>query len=63
MDRGNAKSARGDLDGAIADYSQAIELAPKDAIAYVKRGIAKEAKGDQAGADEDVAQVVRFWSR
>ena len=36
INRGNAKSDKGDLDGAIADYSQAIQLDPKDADAYSK---------------------------
>ena len=32
--RGIAKQAKGDLDGAIADYDRAIELDPKFAHAY-----------------------------
>ena len=43
--RGLAKSAKGDQDGAIADFSKAIELNPKLAVAYFNRGLAK--RGDQ----------------
>ena len=48
---------RGDYDQAIADYSQAIQLNPKDSLAYSARGRAYEAKcdNDMAIADEDQA--------
>ena len=47
------EKAKGDLDGAIADYNRAIELNPKYASAYYNRGNAKEAKGDLDGAIAD----------
>ena len=53
---------RGDLDGAIADFSKAIELKPKFILAYADRGNAKKAKGDQAGAEEDIAQANKLSS-
>jgi lipoprotein NlpI len=37
--RGIAKVRKGDFDGAIADYSRALELDPKFGIAYADRGI------------------------
>src|SRR5271165_2914688 len=37
--RGNAKRAKGDSDGAITDYSKAIELKPDFAEAYSNRGV------------------------
>jgi tetratricopeptide (TPR) repeat protein/DNA-directed RNA polymerase subunit RPC12/RpoP len=40
--RGVAKKAKGDLDGAIADYNRAIELDPKLAIASNNRGNAEK---------------------
>jgi tetratricopeptide (TPR) repeat protein len=43
---GIAKKANGDLDGAIADYTKAIELNPRYAAAYVNRGVARKTKGD-----------------
>src|SRR6266545_3627431 len=48
--RGLAREAKGDLDGAIADFNRAIELDPKLAISYHNRGLAQKAKGDQDGA-------------
>ena len=39
--RGNAWSAKGDKDRAIADYNEAIRLYPKSATAYRNRGIVR----------------------
>ena len=36
--RGNQKRIRGDLDGALADFSLALELKPGLAAAYCNRG-------------------------
>jgi tetratricopeptide (TPR) repeat protein len=51
--RGLAREAKGDHDGAIADYSRAIELDPKQPRVYINRGFAKQAKGDVDGAIAD----------
>src|SRR5271170_6283914 len=45
--------AKGDLDGALADYNHAIELDPKNAVAYDDRGLLKQNKGDNDGALAD----------
>ena len=45
FDRGLAKQRKGDLDGAMADYNQAIKLNPKDANAYNNRGNVKSDEG------------------
>mgnify|MGYP001595382467 CR=1 FL=1 len=37
---------KGDYDRAIADYTRAIELDPKDAITYSNRGIVYYNKGE-----------------
>ena len=49
--------------GAIADFSKAIELDPKDAGAWFDRSLARKAKGDQAGADADLAQAGKVQGR
>jgi tetratricopeptide (TPR) repeat protein len=57
---GLAKSTKGDLDGAIADFSKAIELNPKLAEAYLNRGLAKSTKGDQDGAIANESQAIEL---
>jgi len=51
------KEAKGDLDGALADYNKAMELKPGLAEAYYDRGLLKRAKNDLDGelADYDKA--------
>ncbi len=55
--RGAALASRRDLDGAIADFSKAIEMAPTEAKYYYQRATAKmgNRQGDQAMADLDQA--------
>jgi tetratricopeptide (TPR) repeat protein len=54
--RGAARQNRGDLDGAIADYNQAINLDPRNKTSYYRRGVARQAKGDWDGALADFNQ-------
>jgi tetratricopeptide (TPR) repeat protein len=58
--RGIAKVGKGDFDGAIADYSRALELDPKFAAAYRRRGIAKQAKSDFDGAIADYNRALAY---
>jgi serine/threonine protein kinase/tetratricopeptide (TPR) repeat protein len=51
--RGLASRRRGDLDGAIADYSEAIRRDPRNADAYGNRGAARFQKRDYDGAIAD----------
>ena len=51
--RGLVRSAKGDLEGAIKDYNEAIRLKPDDAVVLNNRGNARLAKGDSRGAAED----------
>ena len=56
-DRGSASFDKDDYDGAIAEYTQAINLDPRMTRAYVERGYAYYKKGnyDAALADENKA--------
>src|ERR1035438_2183057 len=60
---GNARRAKGNLDGAIADYNRAIELNPKFAYAYNNRGLAKRAKGDLDSAFADFNKATKRSGR
>src|SRR5436190_22500481 len=59
-DRGIARRAKGDLDGAIADYDRAISLSPAYALAYYNRGIARGDRGDREGAIADYNKAVEL---
>ena len=47
-----------DLDGAFADYTKAIEIDPRNPIAYSNRGNAREDKGDLDGAIADHKKAI-----
>ena len=60
---GLAKADKGDFDGAIADYSKAIELNPRYPEAYAKRASAREAfafkvKGNYNGVLDDYDKAI-----
>ena len=48
----------GELEGAIADLDQAIQLNPELADAYLNRGFVKQMKGDFEGAIADSNQAI-----
>jgi tetratricopeptide (TPR) repeat protein len=56
--RGLNRSILGDLNGALADYSRAIELRPHYANTYKERAAIKEKLGDRAGAIADYTQAI-----
>ena len=59
--RGYAKEMKGDLDGAVEDYSHAITLDPTHAGGvYSRRGDIRKARGDLAGAVADYEQTFRL---
>ena len=60
--RANARNAGGDIDGALADYDEAIRADPKLAAAYVSRGVARHKKGDDNNALVDFDRAVQLDS-
>src|SRR5205809_1061144 len=56
--RGVARARQGDLDGAIEDYTRALELAPEDAEILFNRGNAWVAKGEYQRAVADFMRAV-----
>jgi tetratricopeptide (TPR) repeat protein len=60
FDRGGAKVSKSDWDGAIADYSAAIQLKPDYPEAYYNRGSARGSKGDETGATADHARAFQL---
>ena len=54
------RRARGDLEGAIADCSKAIQLKPDLANAYLVRGLAKRDKHDPDGAIADFTTAIQL---
>ncbi len=53
--RAGAYIERGNIDGAIRDYTEAIKLTPRNVIAYVSRALAYFHKGDRDKAILDYA--------
>ena len=54
------KRIAGDLEGAIADYDEAIRRAPNTPSFYRGRGEVHRMKGDEAGAAKDFAHFERL---
>jgi tetratricopeptide (TPR) repeat protein len=58
--RGYDYRVKGDLDHAIADYTEAIRLDPTFVLAYKNRGVAFEAKGDLDRSIADFTEAIRL---
>ncbi len=58
--RGESDAARGDLDTAIAAFTEAIELELNFAPAHFGRGLAHEKKGNLDQAIEDFSEAIGF---
>jgi tetratricopeptide (TPR) repeat protein len=60
LKRGVQRFSKGDLEGALTDYTTAIELNPMLAEAHLNRGKARRAKGDLDGAIEDYERAIEI---
>jgi tetratricopeptide (TPR) repeat protein len=56
--RGAARHAKGDLDGAMLDLDEAIRLMPDHAKAFNNRGVVRRTKGDLNGALQDYKEAI-----
>jgi tetratricopeptide (TPR) repeat protein len=62
VNRGIEKGKQGDLEGAIADFTRAIELNLKEDAPYYNRAQAKWQKKDTAGAIADYTRAIELGS-
>ena len=60
VNRGLVKSEFKDYNGAISDYTQAIEINPNDATAYYNRGSVKYNLKDYNGAISDYTKAIEI---
>ena len=58
LNSGLDKAKSGNLNGAIADWTRAIEIYPQYAMAYYNRGLAKEKLSDFRGAAADYIKAI-----
>jgi tetratricopeptide (TPR) repeat protein len=54
--------ARGDLRGALAQYSKALLVAPRNPLVHVLRGVARFEKREYVSAIKDFSEALRFQS-
>ncbi|PYL67203.1 MAG: hypothetical protein DMF20_04155, partial [Verrucomicrobia bacterium] len=60
LNRAGARAFNGDMTGAIADCTRAIELDPNSVTAVYKRGALKLQKGDYDGAIADLSRAIEL---
>jgi tetratricopeptide (TPR) repeat protein len=61
--RGVARLRKGDLDGAIADFTKVLARNPRDADAYYNRGLARGNKGDRDEAIKDLQKAADLYQQ
>ena len=60
FDRAGKKYDKGDLSGAIADYTKAINIDSQDANAFYNRALAKHDSEDYSGAIADYTSAIKI---
>lgn len=60
FDQGLYKQKKGDNQGAIEDYTKAIQLNPNNATAYNNRGFVRLSLGDNRGAIADYTKAIQL---
>jgi tetratricopeptide (TPR) repeat protein len=60
VERGKARQQQGDLQGAIADFDEALKLNPQEAEAYRLRALARYENGDAGGAVADQVSAMQL---
>jgi lipoprotein NlpI len=60
MNRGIVRTAKGDLDGALADFNRAIHLDSTYALAYLNRGVTWRLKRNLARANADYRRYIEL---
>ncbi|HEY4353515.1 MAG TPA: tetratricopeptide repeat protein, partial [Paraburkholderia sp.] len=63
VERAKAHHAKGNADGAISDFDEAIKLDPKNSETYFNRGLAFRDHGDADRAAQDLDQAVKLGNR
>lgn len=59
--QGRDKTLKGDYQGAIQDFNQALQLNPHDAEAYGNRCVARHKLGDKQRAIEDCQKAAALY--
>jgi tetratricopeptide (TPR) repeat protein len=63
VNRGSARMDKGDLDGAMADFTQALVVDPRNVDALTSRGKLRQERGDLAGALADYSEGIALEPR
>src|SRR5205085_9849106 len=61
--RGASKREQGDLDGALAEFTKALQLDPNHVLSLTNRGEIYRRKGDLTAAITDLAKAVELDAR
>jgi tetratricopeptide (TPR) repeat protein len=63
LERGFVRETKGDIAGALADYTEATAKDPRDAFAWARRAALRMDQGDREGAVKDATRALEFAPR